>query len=252
MSGSIAGGYAGFPTTHWSLVELANVKSSDAQREALARLIQLYLPALKSYLMQARRMPPDQADDVLHEFVARKVLEDELVGHADRARGKFRTFLITALNNFYVSQLRAEHARTRRPAGSFIPSDQCESEVTDPGVRPGDAFERDWARTVLSRAVDWMREECRASARQDVWGVFEARVLHPALDEGDPVPYSELVTRFGFASPSQASNVLVTATRMFARVLKQVIGQYECDPDAIDQEIADLREILSRGRARSG
>ena len=47
------------------------------------------------------------------------------------------------------------------------------------------------------------------------------------------------------ASSAQAANLLVTAKRMYARLLRLAVGEYESDPDAIDHEIADLRRLLA-------
>jgi hypothetical protein len=44
----------------------------------------------------------------------------------------------------------------------------------------------------------------------------------------------------------QAANALVTAKRMFTRILRGVIGEYESDEEEIDSEIDDLHKILAR------
>ena len=110
-------------------------------------------------------------------------------------------------------------------------------------------FDIAWARQVLARAIDQMRAECVRSDRADLWGVFECRILGPLLDGTEPLEYQALVERFGLASPAQASNVLMTGKRMFARSLRSVVAEYERDESEIDAEIADLRKILSRAGA---
>ena len=60
------------------------------------------------------------------------------------------------------------------------------------------------------------------------------------------MPYLALVERFGFASPAQASNVLITANRMFARNLRAVVAAYEFEEGNVDREIAELRSVLAR------
>jgi hypothetical protein len=105
-----------------------------------------------------------------------------------------------------------------------------------------------WARALLSQAISRTRDEARASGREDVWGVFETRVLDPLLRDIDPPAYEELVARFGLTSPSQASNLLVTGKRMFARNLRALVAEYAKEDADIDQEIAELTEILSKAR----
>jgi hypothetical protein len=78
--------------------------------------------------------------------------------------------------------------------------------------------------------------------------VFESRVVSPIREGTEPSDYRELVRRFGFQSPSQASNVLMTAKRMYARLLRSVVGQYARSDREIETEIAELRSILAGSR----
>jgi hypothetical protein len=91
-----------------------------------------------------------------------------------------------------------------------------------------------------------MHKECQGSGRNDLWIVFQARVLDPTLGQGEAVPYEDIVRQAGFDSPVQAANALVTAKRMFARILRNVISEYEADETEIDNEINDLHQILAR------
>jgi hypothetical protein len=59
------------------------------------------------------------------------------------------------------------------------------------------------------------------------------------------------VERFNFATPSQATNILVTGNRMFLRALKSVVGRYAKDGQAVEEELLDLQRILSSSGARS-
>ena len=82
-----------------------------------------------------------------------------------------------------------------------------------------------------------------------MWGVFECRVAEPTLQGSPPADYAELVRRFHLQSPSQASNVLMTGKRMYARALRAVVGEYAEDRQEIESEIEELRQILA-GAAR--
>ncbi len=119
-----------------------------------------------------------------------------------------------------------------------------EIDVPDSAAPTDGIFDLSWAREVLREAVGRMQVECGASKRPDIWGVFDGRTLGPALRQEPPVPYDQLVRAFNFVSPYQATNVLITANRMFVRVLRSVVAEYEDDAD-VDAEIADLRRIMS-------
>ena len=86
-----------FPTTAWSLVAEAGQEDAGAKRDALDRLLRRYLPALRAHLIYRRRFAPERADDLVQEFVADKIVEKDLIARADQQLGKFRTFLLTAL-----------------------------------------------------------------------------------------------------------------------------------------------------------
>jgi RNA polymerase sigma-70 factor (ECF subfamily) len=237
-----------FPLTRWSLVGRA--AGSDGQvrlRAALEELVNRYLPALRAHLILTRRLSPDDADELLQSFVASKVLEQNLFGRADQAQGKFRTFLLAALGNFVIDHVRAAQAKKRSVGKETMQLDEQRSEVIDARVeQPSTAFDVAWARQVLDRAQALMRQQCDAEQRPDVWGVFQARVLSPALDGAEPAAYDALVRQFKLASPDQASNVLVTGKRMFTRCLREAVSEYVDDAE-IDQELRELKAIVARG-----
>jgi hypothetical protein len=233
-----------FPATRWSLVARVGAPNQDGH-EALSELLRSYLPALRAHLVYRKRLPPDEAEDLLQEFVAHKVLQKNLLAQADRELGKFRTFLLTALDRFLANWRRDRHAGKRAPEGGMVNIDD-ELECAGREARPSDVFDVTWARQVIDEALRRMREECEASGRLDVWGVFEYRIVGPLLQGTPPSDYRHLVERFGLTSPTQATNLLVTAKRMYARALRSAIAQYARDESEIDAELADLQAILAR------
>lgn len=236
-------GLVGFPTTRWSLVDRAGREGPETQREVLGQLLARYLPALRSHLIHGQRLQPADADDVLQDFVAGKVLERDLIAKADQHLGKFRTFLLTALDRFLLNQIRSAQAQKRAVGAAANLGD--DDDLVAAGGR-ADAYDVAWARQVLAQAVGRMRTECQAAGREDVWGLFECRVLASLVPDAAPVEYGELVRRFGFQSPSQASNALVTAKRMYARILRGVIGEYARDAAEVEAEIDELHRVLAR------
>jgi RNA polymerase sigma-70 factor (ECF subfamily) len=214
-------------------------------RDALGVLLRRYQPALEAHLVQ-KRIDPQRVADLVQGFISDKIVEQNLLSRADREKGKFRTFLLTALQNYVVDQVRQENSRKRSPTGGAPLSLEVAAEAAGEPLAT-DVFDVAWAREVLAEAVRRMKAECDASRRQDVWGVFEERILRPSIEGVEPIAYELLVSRFKFKSPVQAANVLITGKRMFVRVLRQVVGEYARDGQEIEQEIADLRQILQAG-----
>ena len=231
-----------FPLTHWSLVARAADETQSGQRQALGQLLAAYLPALRVYLLHRRGIDRHQAEDLLQGFVADRVLEHNLVARANRSRGRFRNLLLSSLDNYVANTLRHQHAAVRNPG----PMGRLDAEPADDAGH-ADGFETAWARQIIAQALQRMREQCLAAGREDIWGIFDCRVRAPLM-EGAPAPsYPRLVRLLGFRSPMQAANALITAKRMFQRILREVVGQYVCQED-IDAEIDDLIAILSRAR----
>lgn len=233
-----------FPTTHWSQVAQAAGERSDSQREALEQLLRTYGPAFRAHVIGALRVLPDQADDLVQGFICDRIVAEDLIGKADQTRGKFRTYLLTALDRHVARVRRYELARKRHPKSALANLD--DSSVTAPqgGISASDSFDLEWARAVLAQAIDLMRKQYEGG-RDDIWRVFEARVLYPALDGMEPTPYPQLVEELKLVSAEVAANLAVTAKRSFARCLRAVVGQYALSEAELEQEIADLRQILA-------
>jgi DNA-directed RNA polymerase specialized sigma24 family protein len=232
-----------FSTTRWSLVRRAGDEEASSHRASLEELLRRYLPALRAHLVAIKRLDPHEADDLVQGFAQSKVLEGGLIARADREKGKFRTLLLTALDHYIADHYRRIGARKRCFERGVS------AAVGPPGTagEPADAFDVEWARATIDEALRRMQSECAAKGRPEVWGVFEHRVLAETLGGPAPLPYDEMVARFGFRSPAQASNVLMTAKRMFARALRSVLADYDRgDSDAIEAELRELLEILGR------
>ena len=241
--------HATFPLTRWSLVGRAAGPLDGAARAALDELVVRYLPALRAHLVQARRLRAEDADDILQDFLARRVLEQNLLNRADPGRGTFRGFLLAALRNFLVDSIRA--ARGKAPPGGAISLE--DERMLDPGDPKQDlalsAYEVAWARGVVARATSLMQQQCEAEGRLDVWNVFEARIVIPAHDGLAPIEYDELIARLGLASIEQAWNLLTTGKRTFNRCLRLAVAEYT-DEENIDEEVRELRAILGQANVR--
>jgi DNA-directed RNA polymerase specialized sigma24 family protein len=234
---------AEFQTTQWSLVARAGGNGSEEARQAVGELLGRYLPALRAHLLHQRVISESRIDDLLQGFVSDKILQTDLIAKADRSRGKFRTLLLTALSRYVVDQWRGESAQKRRvDRGISLDADE-HGAFAHTDTTPSAAFDTEWARQVLRRTLDLMQSQCRETGREDVWGVFQARLVGPLLFGEEPMPYEQLVERFQLATPRQAANVLITGKRLFNRTLRQIVGEYT-PQDEIDAEIRQLTHDL--------
>ncbi len=234
-----------FPTTRWTLVARASDIDISIKRQALEELLSLYLPAIRTHLVVRKGIRPDDVDDLIQGFIASQVIERDLIARVNQEKGKFRSYLLTALRNYIINHALYKCAKSRT-GGPMTDLDKVPEHASDdPTV--DSLFDVEWARGVLSQALQQMRKQCMALGRQEMWQLFEYRLLRPILD-GQPSPsYAMLVKRFNLKCSSQAANLLVTSKRMFARVLRSVVAQYTPDTDEIEHEIDDLMQALSQG-----
>lgn len=227
-----------FPDTRWSLIGRAAALDDAARAEALAELLPLYLPGLRTFLLAARRVPAEQVDDLLQAFVTDKILVAGVLRHADGARGRFRSFVVKTLSNYASSWLRREG--TARLAAVTL--DAVEGTLVAP--QQVQAFDRAWTTQLVHQALEIMQADCAASGRTDLWEMFRARVAAPLLEDAEPEPYAELVERLGLQTPRQAINLLATAKRAYARALRCAVQRYVTDEAEVEAELAALRASL--------
>lgn len=241
-----AGG-AVFPPTRWSLVASAcDPEASESDRlEALNGILRIYAPAMTSHLRWHMRLPHHLAEDVVQGFLTDKVLKKNLLGEADRARGRLRSLLKRSLERYAISELRRPEARASRQSVPWEPGSEGDIATNAHEARAGESLDIAWAREVLAAVMHRMRTTCAKTGRDDVWTIFEARIWRPWLCREEPEAYEALVRRMGLQSPSQATNLLVTAKRSFDRAMLDVVGEYTGSPERAKEEIRTLFEILN-------
>lgn len=233
------------PATRWSLVERACAQPDDTATEALNELLRVYCPVLKKHLVCRMNLTPHSADDFVQSFVAQKVLGKNALARADAAKGRFRVFLLRTFHNFVISEIRRSRARKRAAmhAGAFSLDEA--PDIAAAGAQFHHSLDVEWARQILALAIEHMRKECTDKGRSDLWEVFSCRVLEPALNHAPLPSYETLVQRFGFQSPTQASNLLITAKRMFRRALADTVRDTVAGESQVEEEIRELKAILA-------
>jgi len=106
-----------FNTTHWSVVLLAGEGRSPQSAAALEELCRTYWQPLYSFIRRQGH-GPDDAQDLTQTFFARLLERNDLVA-IDRRKGKFRTFLLTALTHFLSNE--RDYARAANAAAAWLP-----------------------------------------------------------------------------------------------------------------------------------
>ena len=139
-----------FCPTRWTLVLQAQGRTPEA-RAALSELCAAYYAPVQEFIRQWLR-GADKADDLTQEFFA-EILRRGGVDGAQPQRGRFRSFLLGAVKHFLSHAREREQAQKRGGGMEFHPLD-AGHDAPDPALPPDAAFDRQWALTLLSRAMD--------------------------------------------------------------------------------------------------
>src|SRR4051794_36099422 len=114
-----------FATTRWSVV-LATADATRAQ-DSLALLCETYWFPLYAHVRR-RGHDPENARDLTQSFFS-QLLATSQIEKADPARGRFRTFLLTSLDNFLHHAHRDAHALKRGGGTEFVSLDAHDAET---------------------------------------------------------------------------------------------------------------------------
>lgn len=232
-----------FASTRWSLVAQAADPDAGVSGPAIEELLRCYYSPMRAYLVR-RGMKTEDADDCLQDFVLGKFLN----GFLDREwkdKQRFRAFLKHCLKHFLISRARHENRSANRPnQGADLEQSHLNAIAIDHD-QAADALDADWARTVLELTLVRMQEELATSGRLVRWQVFVERFLRPTLTSAEAVSYDELVVGLGFENQRQVENVLINEKRRFGRLLASVVGEYAGGLDDAENELRDLKRIVS-------
>jgi RNA polymerase sigma-70 factor (ECF subfamily) len=231
-----------FATTHWSVVLAASEHDPARAREALARLCQTYWYPLYAYVRRRGHAAHD-AQDLTQSFFAR-LLERNWVGAADRQRGRFRTFLLTAMSRFLADEWDKLRAQKRGGGVTHVPVQLDTAETRyghEPAAQgtPEQDYERRWALTLLDTVLQRLREDY---VRAGNGGLFAA--LNACLVGGrEAQPYAELAGKLGLSEG--AVKVAVHRLRKRYRLLlRSEIAQTMSGTEDVDDELRHLFAVL--------
>jgi RNA polymerase sigma-70 factor (ECF subfamily) len=232
-----------FATTHWSLVLAASRRASADVADALAADALATLCAHYWYPLYAqvrrRGHDADEAQDMVQEFFAR-LLEHHDLQAADQRRGRFRSFLLAALDHFLANEWRRGRAQKRGGGRKPLALDFERGEqryLREPchTMTAERVYERHWALTLIERAVAGLREEFAQTGKLDQ---FDRLKPYLGGDEGT-VPYREIAGALGMSEG--AVKVAVHRLRRRCRELVRAeIAQTVAGPQELEDELRDL------------
>jgi len=244
------GGVAGaFLTTHWSLIE--QVGPVDHQDKALiGLLINKYWKPVYCYLRH-QRYDNEQAKDLTQGFFHQVVLGRDLFDKADQARGRFRTFLLVALNRYLIQMQQKQTAQKRIPRAKLVPFDNIDIPdiyKTDAELSPESAFNYAWVSTLLEEVLEEVEVTCRQRHLLVHWQAFKERILGPILDGHDPPALHDICERLKIENTNKASNMIGTVKKIFRGVLEQHVRRSVLSDEDMPEELTQIKRFFQKSR----
>lgn len=233
-----------FKTTHWSVV-LACSREDDTRQaqDALAKLFQTYWYPLYAYVRR-RGYGEQDAQDLVQAFCLH-LQEKHTLAKVDPQRGKFRTFLLTSLQNFLANEEARARAQKRGGGREMIfldAEDARERYRLEPrhNLTPEAIFETRWAHAVLEETLAGLRADFIERGKERL---FDGLASFLSMEE-PPNSYQQAATQLGL--PLSAIKTTVHRLRQDYRTkLREEISRTVSTADEIDDELRHLRKVLA-------
>lgn len=181
--------------------------------------------------------------DLTQDFFA-ALLGKGRMSAACRGRGKFRTFLLTSVDNFLKNEHNAKHAIKRGGRFSFISIDLaresgCWPEEPRTDGDPAEDYDRNWARTMVNRVRDRLRKEYVESGKSVFFETLEPYLI----ERGENL--DEVARKLNMTT--NAVRVALHRLRCrYGELLREEVAHTVSSPDQIEQELRQLVAAYSK------
>jgi RNA polymerase sigma-70 factor (ECF subfamily) len=241
-----------FQATCWTNIRAIRTISDEKRTELVNQFIQNYWKPVYCFLRQ-KGCPNETAKDLTQGFFCEIVLGKNLLVQADEHKGKFRTFLLRALQNYCINVNRDENIQRRSPAGKLLSLNAEETGdllEEQSSLSPDDMFNYTWALNLIEEVIEESKTECLETHKERHWQLFEQKVLQPILDSLDAPSNKILCEQYGIEDETKVSNMILTVKRRFQKILYRRLGTLVDSEDQIEKEYAHLCKILTKSGAR--
>ena len=233
---------ASFATTHWSLVLSAGAVESPQARSALESLCRSYWYPLYAFIRR-RGYPQEDARDLVQSFFAH-ILGSDFLARARRDKGRFRSYLLGALNYFLADERSRDQCQKRGGGQEMISVDAIDAEERyrfEP-VDQMDAaklFLRRWAMTLVDQALRRLEAEMLLAGKERLFARLEGFLV----GEKGGGTYANAAVDLGLSEA--AVKMAISRLRQRCReLLREEIAQTVPTPAEVDEEYRMLIAAL--------
>ena len=237
-----------FLTTCWTEIISVRSQNETKRKELLSELITRYSRPVYCYLL-GKGLNEESAEDLAQDFLTEVVIGREIIGRADKTKGRFRTFLLTALDRYAIDMHNKKNAIKRKPKGERIAIDT--SELADriaamSDMTPEEIFNHAWATEILTQVIDETKDVYYKNGKGNHWEVFNSKVILPILENSELPVLQDLCEQHGIENDAKASKIIFDAKNKFQLVMYQHLRQLVDDESEIEEEFNEILKILSK------
>ncbi|MBI4244149.1 MAG: sigma-70 family RNA polymerase sigma factor [Planctomycetes bacterium] len=232
----------GFPDTMWGVILNAKRRDSKQYKRLLGELITMYWMPVYKYIRIAWSKSNEEAKDLTQEFFV-KFLEKDFLHLVDPEKGRFRTYVKASLNNFVINY--AKKATRKKRGGSFIKSldsdtMDIESVKSPESSDPVDIFDKEWARTVVTRSVEQLKKILYSQNKENYFAVFSA--YYDATEDSSTSSHKEIASQLRIKE-TDVNNYLNYTRAILKKIIKREVSKYVLEKADVDEEIKYLLSI---------
>lgn len=236
-----------FLTTHWSLVEHIRA-DEDKDRVLIGLLLDRYWKPVYCYLRR-KGYHNEEAKDLTQGFFHEVVLNRNLVQRAEQCKGRFRTFLLHALDQYLANEQRRQDAQKRRPKGELVSFSVLDAPVLPEKVSklgPEESYNYAWTASMLDQVLSEVEAKCREDGLEAHWYLFCAKVVQPIMGDGPCASSTEVCEKYGIHDQQKAANMITTVKRRVRKALQHYIRTTAVSDDDVHEEFSEMKRFFSK------
>lgn len=230
-----------FPPTHWSILAQASLHGDTEARFALEDFCSRYRGPLLEFV-RFQGVTPDETEDAVQEFLAH-IAQDSVLRNADRAQGRFRSFLLGALKRFLARRRQRERAAKRGGGVPNVSLDELEPEFQSLAVvseTDSTFFDRRWAISMLDDAMRAVDAEYRGRNRTAAFNVLSQFLPGSQISRS----YESAAADAGMSIAQFKTEVHRVRARL-REALRERIALSVSAPHEVETEMAYLGRVLA-------
>jgi RNA polymerase sigma factor (sigma-70 family) len=240
----LARGSPVFATTHWSVVLAAGRDRSEAAAAALEQLCRTYWYPLYAYLRRKGYSEHD-ALDLTQGFIL-QLLKLRSIEKVQPHKGKFRSFLLAALNYFLADERDRAQAQKRGGGRELLSLELNEAEgryaleATADNCTPEKLFERRWALTLLDCVLVRLTREFAQAGKGDLFQQLQSFLVEGSRGKS----YREIAAETRLSEEAIKKAVQRMRQRYY-ELFREEIAQTVGASGDVEEELRHLCDVLS-------